>query len=121
MGYTTLGRMYVERHAPDEGEAVGTFEILEVDGASDTLWAEPLDDLDWVFNERNLPAEPGIYALSYVIDVSSHTDYWGEVDVDYDVVWSKVVRLSDEETKSLIEYIEFENGNITEDEHGQGN
>lgn len=57
---------------------------------------------DW----DDIPDEEGFYAVQYAATISWYTDYWGEVDADPDIHWSKVTKLSEKDEKEFFRQYE---------------
>lgn len=103
MSYYVLGRLFVERFPADDGEDIGDYEILESTATSDAPMSEPETDItDIVFDDADVPKEPGVYALMYVAVLNYRQDYFGEWDVDVEVEWLRVTQLTDEEKKAIV-------------------
>lgn len=100
--YHIVARFFVERLAPEGEEAVGTYEIHEEDVLSSSLYCDSDLDIDnALLIDEDLPKEVGVYVLLYALVVTYSQDYYGEVDVDFDVEWSKVERLSYKEAQDM--------------------
>jgi len=102
MSYQVLGVVIAERFD------TGDIEFLDCNGLSPQFfmmgWAhEAIQNLEYDFIRDDIPQEPGIYALSYVLNFSSYQTYDGEYDEDVDVLWQKIRKFNDDETKAFIE------------------
>lgn len=115
--YYVMGRAFVERREPEQDSIdPGEYEVLWRDAtASSPFVEETMEFDDTIFDDSDIPAEPGMYAIMYCARLTGKQDYWGEWDVDVEMEWMKVVRQSDEEAAAIIERVEWEN------EHGTGN
>lgn len=105
MSYYIIGKLFVERFEPEVNEECGDYEILDaVATSSSPLVMDTVMDLEEsIFDQSDVPADPGIYAVMYAALLTFKQDYWGEWDIDVDVEWQKVKLLSEEETKFILE------------------
>lgn len=89
--YTVMGQVIVERKDDDD------IEVLEQYSFSDKLvYTESDEDLMLsVYNEEDVPRDPGLYVLMYVATLTWFKDYFGEVDVSVEPMWHKVSIVSD--------------------------
>ncbi|TFH08562.1 MAG: hypothetical protein E4H14_06205 [Candidatus Thorarchaeota archaeon] len=100
--YFVIGQMYVERLEPTEGKN-DDHEVLEHFQSASTFYADSETDVDQYFIiDRFLPKEPGVYSITYAARLDFTKDYYGEVDVDIDIEWSNVERLTDKEARDTL-------------------
>lgn len=103
MVYYISGCAYVERHAPEEGELVGTYEVLERYAVSTAPLADAEEDFDsLLMYEDDIPKEPGVYAVMYTAALRPYQDYFGDYDVDVDIEFVKTVQLDKQEVKYVL-------------------
>jgi hypothetical protein len=107
MTYYVVGRLFVERSEPDEGEDVGGYEILDSMGACSYPECDSTMELnETVFCDSDLPKEPGVYALMYGARVIPYQTYEGEHDVDVEIEWTKAIKLKEEAARTIFDEIE---------------
>jgi hypothetical protein len=98
------GTVVFERRLDDDGKL--ETEILEsVVGCSDPLYFDCDEEFRYAFDKFDLPTTAGMFVIQAAIEVIYSKDYYGEVDVDYILLWFHTTTLSskkaDEYLKSL--------------------
>ena len=102
-GYYIVGVAYVERYAPEEGQEVGEVEVFDTQAVGSIPNCDA--DMDFecsVYQDADVPKEPGAYALSYAAHLYFSKDYWGEVDCDATIEWFKVEPLSESHVADIL-------------------
>lgn len=103
MSWYIMARAFVERKDYD-GE--NNIEVLDHNIISSSPFAEEDDDFYILFDKNDIPADPGIYVVMCVALLHGVQDYWGDYDVEADILWNKIIRLQDDEAQQIISSFE---------------
>lgn len=99
---TMVGTAYVRKYLEEDGEFfTETFDTFA--STNDPLYMGDLDEdfhttiagYDW----EDIPDEEGLYAVQYAATLHWTQDYWGEIDCEADVHWSKITRVDDKDAE----------------------
>lgn len=104
--YYVVGRVAAERFAAGENQKEGDIEVHNVQGLSDVLELDEAEEVRCLmYDEADVPKEPGLYILLYAGTFYPYQDYWGEYDVNVEIDWVKVRAITDE--KKMAETMEW--------------
>ena len=102
-GYYITGVAFVERYKPDEGKEVGEIEVFDMRAVASIPCCDEREDFECcVYNEEDVPKEPGAYALIYAAYLHFRTDWWGEVDAKAEIMWFKIDALNEGHVADLL-------------------
>lgn len=101
MSYQVLGTLIVGRYAGEDRA-----EMLDYNATSPFFFVEANEDLinEFYHLEDEVPKEPGIYALSVVLEYTPYETWEGEHDVDSEVIWMKVRKFNEKEEAAFRQY-----------------
>jgi len=108
--YHIVGAVFVERRInPSE------LEIIGVEVVSSVPEAESKENFTTlVFDEGDVPSEPGFYYVMYAAQLLYYQDYWGEWDANSSIEWTKVIPVTGLNAKSTLEHFDCDSSDISE-------
>lgn len=106
MSYHLVGTATLNAQFDDSNVLV--CEVLKVDAHGNTPFCEPIDDFICIVDRivEMYDGEPGVIVVQAAARISTvYDELNGDYDVDVDVEWQQVTRLSRETAYQMLRYI----------------